>query len=276
MTLPPDRADHSAGDHADDHADVRADYLDPTQPDPELPVAERRALDRVAATLASPDSWSEPPAGLRAALLQAVRREQAGTAPEATPPEATPPEAAPPEAAPLEATPPAVTPPAVTPPAVAPTQIVPLAADPTVVPLRRRSRRTWYVSGLGVAAAAVLVAVIAWPRPNTETYQIAGTALAPRASAVAVLETRSAGLAIRLEIKGLPPAAPGSYYAAWLEGKAGIVPVGTFHWRKGGIPIDLWSGVAADGYPSFFVTLQREGQPPSPSSAVVLSGQVRR
>ena len=276
MTLPPDRADHSAGDHADDHADVRADYLDPTQPDPELPVAERRALDRVAATLASPDSWSEPPAGLRAALLQAVRREQAGTAPEATPPEATPPEAAPPEATPLEATPPAVTPPAVTPPAVAPTQIVPLAADPTVVPLRRRSRRTWYVSGLGVAAAAVLVAVIAWPRPHTETYQIAGTALAPRASAVAVLETRSAGLAIRLEIKGLPPAAPGSYYAAWLKGRAGIVPVGTFHWRKGGIPIDLWSGVAADGYPSFFVTLQREGQPPAPSSAVVLSGQVRR
>ena len=276
MTLPPDRADHSAGDHADDHADVRADYLDPTQPDPELPVAERRALDRVAATLASPDSWSEPPAGLRAALLQAVRREQAGTADAVTPPEATPPEAAPPEATPLEATPPAVTPPAVTPPAVAPTQIVPLAADPTVVPLRRRSRRTWYVSGLGVAAAAVLVAVIAWPRPHTETYQIAGTALAPRASAVAVLETRSAGLAIRLEIKGLPPAAPGSYYAAWLEGKAGIVPVGTFHWRKGGIPIDLWSGVAADGYPSFFVTLQREGQPPSPSSAVVLSGQVRR
>ena len=256
MTLPPDRADHSAGDHADDHADVRADYLDPTQPDPELPVAERRALDRVAATLASPDSWSEPPDGLRAALLQAVRREQAGTAPEATPLEATPP--------------------AVTPPAVAPTQIVPLAADPAVVPLRRRSRRTWYVSGLGVAAAAVLVAVIAWPRPHTETYQIAGTALAPRASAVAVLETRSAGLAIRLEIKGLPPAAPGSYYAAWLKGRAGIVPVGTFHWRKGGIPIDLWSGVAADGYPNFFVSLQREGQPPSPSSAVVLSGQVRR
>ena len=244
----------------DDRTDLWADHLDPAEPRPDLPADERRALDRLAATLGTPDLWSEPPAGLRAALLQAARREQGSPEPVAEP--APEPIAAPPVTAP----------PVTARPVTAP--VAEQVPDPVVVPLHRRSRRTWYVSGLGVAAAAALVLALAWPRPQTQTYQIAGTALAPRASAVAELETRSAGLAIRLEIKGLPPAPAGAYYAAWLGGTQGSVPVGTFHWRKGGIPIDLWSGVAQDRYPNFFVTLQREGQAPSPSSAVVLNGQV--
>ena len=253
-----------------DPTDLWADYLDPAEPRPELPADERRALDRLAATLGTPDLWSEPPAGLRAALLQAARREQGSPEPVAEP--APEPIAAPPVTAPPVTAPPVTAPPVTARPVTAP--VAEQVPDPVVVPLHRRSRRTWYVSGLGVAAAAALVLALAWPRPQTQTYQIAGTALAPRASAVAELETRSAGLAIRLEIKGLPPAPAGAYYAAWLGGTQGSVPVGTFHWRKGGIPIDLWSGVAQDRYPNFFVTLQREGQAPSPSSAVVLNGQV--
>lgn len=225
-----------------------ADYLDPAEPAPRLPADERRALDRLAASIASPDVWGEPPAGLRAALLAAAEREQrsaAGPRPE--------PAAAPePEPEPATAPEPAV-----------------------VVPLRRRQRRAWYAAAAGVAAAAVLVSVLAWPRPETTSFPMAGTALAPRAHAVAELEARSAGLAIRLEVKGLPPAPAGAYYAAWLRGAEGVVPVGTFHWRKGGIPIDLWSGVGQDRYPELFVTLQREGLPPTPSSEVVLSGRAR-
>jgi len=229
-------------------ADDWADYLDPAEPDPALPDDERRALDRLGAALAAPDSWGEPPVGLRSKLLRAAREEQAtvGTAGVTIEPVTGPP----PPGAPGDGA--------------------------AVVPLRRRSRRVWYVSGAGVAAAAVLVAVLAWPRPSPQTYDLAGTALAPRAGAVAELETRSAGLAIRLQIHGLPPAPAGEYYAAWLSGTGGIVPVGTFHWRKGGIPIDLWSGVSTDQYPQLFVSLQREGQPPTPTSQVVLSGLVRR
>jgi len=222
-----------------------ADYLDPDEPDPPLPAQERHVLDRLSAALGAPDTWSEPPPALRATLLQAAREEQARVP---APAQSAPAQSAGPHAE---------------------------QRPPGVVPLRRRGRRAWYVSGLGVAAAAALVAVLAWPRPQGHAYDLAGTALAPRAHAVAELEDRPAGLAIRLEVKGLPPAPAGSYYAAWLRGTGGaIVPVGTFHWRQGGIPIDLWSGVSADRYPELFVTLQQEGQPPMPSSQVVLSGSV--
>jgi hypothetical protein len=139
----------------------------------------------------------------------------------------------------------------------------------------RRPRATWWLSIAGVAAAAALVAVLAWPRtPPTgpiTTFALAG----PTATATADLENKSAGMAITLHIKGLKPAPPGDYYAAWLHGSAGYVPVGTFHWHKGGIPINLWSGVTSDRYPELIVTLQREGQPPLPSlTTVVLTGHV--
>jgi hypothetical protein len=120
------------------------------------------------------------------------------------------------------------------------------------------------------------VAVLAWPRPQVESFALAGTRLAPSAAATAELEPRPAGLAITLHITGLKPAPPGTYYAAWLRGPAGTVPVGTFHWHKGGIPINLWSGVSDSNYPDLFVTLQHEGQPPDPSADVVLSGHAGR
>lgn len=137
---------------------------------------------------------------------------------------------------------------------------------------RRRTRR---LVALAVAAAIALVAgaVTLWPRQDLPEFTVAGTALAPQASARVTLEEKSAGVAIRMRITGLKPAPPGAYYAAWLQGPAGVVPVGTFHWRKGGIPIDLWSGVTADRYPELFVTLQREGAPPGPSDQVVLRGR---
>jgi hypothetical protein len=220
-----------------------ADYLDPAEPSPELPAGQSDPLDRVTAALTTGALWSDPPDGLRSALLAAAAREAAARD---TPPDAT----------------------------AHPADTTPQPADAVAAPiaLRRPVRRRWYVTAAGVAAAAVLATVLAWPRPETTTFAMAGTALAPRASAVAGLEQKKAGLAITLEIKGLAPAPPGTYYAAWLRGP-GIVPVGSFHWRKGGVPINLWSGVGTDRYRELFVTLQREGQPPVPSSQVVLSGR---
>jgi hypothetical protein len=249
--------------------DEWADYLDREVADPQLTPAERDALDRIAGILADEGTWGEPPAQLRSSLLQRATQEAAaaraidsGASSLATPPVI-------PSAIPTDL-PPAVPP--AEPPAV-PTG-VPTSA-PAATPRRigsARARRTWWLSSAGVAAAALLVAVVAWPHPQTTTFAMAGTSLAPKASAVAELQPKSAGVAIRLEIKGLTAAPPGAYYAAWLKGPTGVVPVGTFHWHKGGIPIDLWSGVTSDAYPQLFVTLQREGQPPDPSSQVVLSG----
>ncbi len=218
-----------------------ADYLDPASPDPELSDAERAGLDRVAVTLADSAVWSEPPAELRAALLAQVEAEAAQ---------------------PRRLGP------------TTPSHRDGAAAAPGPARSARARRRTWYASAVAVAAAGALVAVLAWPRPATTTFAMSGTTLAPAASATAVLEPRSAGVAITLQIKGLVAAPPGTYYAAWMRGDTGTVPVGTFHWHKGGIPIELWSGVTADRYPDLFVTLQQEGQPATPSADVVLRGHV--
>lgn len=105
---------------------------------------------------------------------------------------------------------------------------------------------------------------------------LTGTDLAPGASAdVGVHEWRS-GLAIRLEISGLPPAEPGTYYEGWIRGPDGRVSIGTFHMRGGDGPVELWSGVELERYPTLTVTIQEEGAGPEPSGRVVLSGELSR
>ena len=146
------------------------------------------------------------------------------------------------------------------------------AAEPPTAVTRRGAPRWLMVAS--AAAVLTFAVVLVWPRSHPQTFSVQGTAIASKASAIVELEPKAAGVAIRLTITGLQPAPQGTFYAAWLRGTAGVVPVGTFHWRKGGIPIDLWSGVSPDRYPELFVTLQREGAPPTPSDQVVLTGSV--
>ena len=218
-----------------------ADYLDPEASDPDLSPAERAGLDQVAERLRDQALWDGPPPQLRAALLDRAAAEVASTraAPEL--------------------------------PAVPPSE--PADRRGGARPSRWAGPMSrWLVAASAVAVVALTGALL-WPRDHPASFPIAGTALAPQASAVVELTPKSAGVAIRLKITGLKPAPPGAFYAAWLRGPAGVVPVGTFHWHKGGIPIDLWSGVGSDRYPELFVTLQREGSPPSPSDQVVLTGR---
>jgi hypothetical protein len=88
---------------------------------------------------------------------------------------------------------------------------------------------------------------------------------------VAVREA-PAGFAIAIDAQRLPAAAPGSYYAAWLRGPEGTIPLGSFHQRRVGDPVTLWSGVDPADYPDFLITLQGEGDPPIPSDLVVMTG----
>ncbi|HEY6794687.1 MAG TPA: hypothetical protein VI248_08390 [Kineosporiaceae bacterium] len=235
-----------------------ADYLDPAEPSPALPPQQRGPLDRVTSALATEAVWSQPPAGLRTRLLETAAAEAANATREMP----IRPPARPTSGAPV---------PAPVPAPVTSTGTAPDAVPPRV-PLRRPTRRRWILAAAGVAAAAALIATLAWPRSQAVTFAMSGTALAPGASARAELEPKKAGLAITLQITGLAPAPAGEYYAAWLSGPRGIVPVGTFHWRQGGVPINLWSGVGTDLYRQLFVTLQHEGRPPTPTSEVVLTG----
>ncbi|HZM41608.1 MAG TPA: anti-sigma factor [Acidimicrobiales bacterium] len=110
--------------------------------------------------------------------------------------------------------------------------------------------------------------------PEGEAFDIAGTEMAPDASAVATVDAKPAGVAIVLDVHGLPPAAPGTYYQAWVEGGAGKVTVGSFHMRGGDGWIYLWSGVEAARYPMLQVTLEHEGDGEQASDDVVLVGSI--
>jgi hypothetical protein len=190
--------------------------------------------DALVAELRDPATWSDPPAGLRAAVLAAATA--AGTG----------------------------------------------ADEEAPVPLHPRAR-PWRLGWMVAAAAAVTVfftvGVLAAERalqPRGETYAVGATDLAPGATAtVAVLATGS-GFKVELAPEQLPAAAPGSYYAAWLRGPAGIVPLGSFHGREAGTTIALWSGVDPADHPDLEVTLQSADDPPGPSARVVLRGRLTR
>jgi Anti-sigma-K factor rskA len=157
------------------------------------------------------------------------------------------------------------------------------AAPPTApaadarVPSRRRSRRLMLVAAAaGIVAVAGVVGILVRSADDGagQDFAVAGTALAPSASGVGTVEETGSGVAIELDVSGLPPAEPGTYYQAWVKGPDGLVTVGTFHMRGGDDHVDLWSGVPLDRYPTLTVTLQQEGAGQESSGRVVLSGEV--
>jgi hypothetical protein len=143
---------------------------------------------------------------------------------------------------------------------------------------RPRSRRLMLVAvaaGVVVLAGVVGALVRSADENESQTFAVAGTELAPDASAVASVDETGSGVAIELDVRDLPPAEPGTYYQAWVKGSEGLVTVGTFHMRGGDDKVDLWSGVPLDRYPTLTVTLQQEGGGQDSSGQVVLSGDIR-
>jgi hypothetical protein len=143
-------------------------------------------------------------------------------------------------------------------------------------PSRARRRRLMLVAAAAgiVVLAGVGTLVRAADDDGGREFTVAGTELAPEASAVATVEEAGSGVAIELDVSGLPPADPGTYYQAWLKGPDGLVTVGTFHMRGGDDNVELWSGVPLDRYATLTVTLQEEGAGQQSSGRVVLSGDV--
>lgn len=144
---------------------------------------------------------------------------------------------------------------------------------------RPRGRVAAWAAGLTVAAAAVGVGGYAAgggfaPGPDS-AFALSGTDNARGASARGALRHTPSGLELELDVQGLPPAPEGAYYQAWLKGEEGAVTIGTFHARRGGDDIVLWSGVEdVERYETVTVTLQQEGGGPASSGVVVLVGAV--
>lgn len=154
----------------------------------------------------------------------------------------------------------------------------PGATPAPVVPLSS-ARRLLAPVLAGVAAALVLLAGFALFGSGGDDLDgldvaLAPTDIAPEAEAVATVAETPLGTRIVLDVSGLPPAAPGTYYEAWMriDADAGV-SAGTFHLRGGDGEIELWSGVSPEDYPLLTVTVQDEGEAAS-SGVVVLRGRI--
>ncbi|HEX3312702.1 MAG TPA: anti-sigma factor [Streptosporangiaceae bacterium] len=150
-------------------------------------------------------------------------------------------------------------------------------ATPTVGDRRRRqirARRTVRAGAAALlAAAAVVIGIVVTRGPATTDVALAGTRLAPAASATAKLHATPSGLAIELDVSGLPPSAPGYFYQAWMKGPRGLVTIGTFHMRGGPGTVELWSAVSLADYPAITVTREPEDGNPASSGQVVLTSR---
>jgi hypothetical protein len=279
--------------------DQWANFLDPAadpelrqQSAAELSDSERTTLGRIGEVLADDAVWGEPSPGLREQLLAEATREQNAEAGQP----------------PLRSVPTSST--------SSPSSNAKEVGRP------KRSRRGLRIGSAVTAAAAAAVLFFAFSTSlavDATTYELAGTTLTPDLDATVEVEPLGAGVALTLNIKGLPPAGDGEYYAAWVmedgammsDGMSDdmsddamsdgamsddamsddamsddamgemsgdmadtMVGVGSFHWREGGIPIELWSGVDTDRYPVFVVTLQNEGEPATASDVVVITGRL--
>jgi hypothetical protein len=137
-----------------------------------------------------------------------------------------------------------------------------------------RMRRTVRAGAVALlAAAAVVISLVVTRGPATSDVVLAGTRLAPGASATAKLHATPSGLAIELDVSGLPPSPPGSYYQAWMKGPRGLVTIGTFHLRGGPGTVELWSAVSLADYPAITVTREPEDGNPASSGQVVLTNR---
>jgi hypothetical protein len=203
------------------------------------------------ALLSDPLVWEEPPAELEDAVLAAIADEVAAS----------------------------------------PAPVVAPAAAPGVADLSARRGRRWvqpFLAGAAAAAVAAVVLVVGvgvldddstTGREGGTEVALAGTDLAPDASADALVADTPLGTVVDLDVTGLDPAPEGTYYEAWLrqEGDDGnAVSAGTFHLRGGDGEIALWAGVAPEQYPLLTVTLQEEGAGAESSGQVVLRGRVDR
>ena len=215
-----------------------------------------RTFEAIVDGLRAESAWSQPPASLRALILNRVREEAAAEALAADPLPAGP----------------------------DPAMGTMMDASPDRTAPRRLARwrprwqrLAWAVPAAGLAAAIFTAGVLVTERalapadPPGTRFTATGTALAVGATATVTISASGSGFVVVVEAAGLPAAAPGSYYAAWLHGPRGVVPLGSFHQHQAGGPVRLWSGVDPADYATFVVTLQAEGDPPTPSNLVVMT-----
>lgn len=140
-----------------------------------------------------------------------------------------------------------------------------------------RDRWIWVAAAvLILIVGTVSIVLLSTDSPGSSavaTISMTGTDLANDAAGTAGLIPTPNGWAIDFEVSGLPPAAVGTYYQAWVNNGVDSVSVGSFHMRgEHPTSIGLWSGVDLHDYRTLNVTLQTEGQGEMSSGDLVMTG----
>jgi Anti-sigma-K factor rskA len=128
------------------------------------------------------------------------------------------------------------------------------------------------VLGVGVAGALTLLSDDA-ADPLAEVALV-GTEEAPGAAATARLNSEPAGVSVVLDVSGLEPAPPDTFYEVWLVGDRGKVSAGTFHMRGEQDDIKLWWGVEPEGYDAVTITRQPVEGGTTAEGVVVMRGEL--
>jgi hypothetical protein len=127
---------------------------------------------------------------------------------------------------------------------------------------------------LGLAVGGGLLASRGDDGPAGSPVALAGTENLPGATANARLRPMPAGVAVRLDVGGLPPAPEGTFYEAWVVGDQGKVSAGTFHARGDQDDVELWLGVDPADYDALTVTRQPVDGGTLAEGVVVLRGEL--
>jgi hypothetical protein len=224
--------------------------------------ATAAVMRTIAPALRDPALWAEPPASLADSIVAAIAAER----------DASPPAPSDSPLAPVVPLAPA-----------APVDLPPAAGTDELAQarVRREERRRrpvlWAALASAAAVLAIAVGFVAMRGEDEDPaeFAMAGTDLALEASASGDINELDAGVAIKLDVEGLPPAPEGQYYAGWVRSADGqLVGIGSFHMRGGDSTVTLWSGVPLAQYPTITVTIQTEGAGEASSGQVVMRGSL--
>ena len=160
-----------------------------------------------------------------------------------------------------------------------------IRAEPVALETARRSRDRrgfprWLVAAAAVAVIAVGAVVVvrladddSELASDTTEATLAGTDLAPAATARAFFTPTPAGLKILLDADGLAGAKQGEMYEAWISDGEIRVSAGTFHLRNGHNPIELWAGTDDPRFHIITVTIEPIDGVADSSGQIVLKGE---
>jgi hypothetical protein len=206
--------------------------------------------EEIAAVLARADTWADLPPGLEDAVVAAIAAEIGATAQNGAAP---------------------ATAPAVSLDAARARRV----AEPAVP--ERRSAMPWWLTAAAAVALVITGVVLVTRAGGGSTdeveFAMAGTELAPEATATVVFENTPAGLKLTLDASNLAGAPEGQMYEAWISNGDIRVSAGTFHLRGGAAPISLWAGTADPSFGIITVTIEPIDGDATSSGNVVLRGE---